>query len=182
MKKYILFTLIIGLAFTACKNAYEKELGEVDSLLEIVNDSEQSLLTVDTSRVFSAKRQMEVDLAELHEVKDTLTKEEAFQLDKIFSSKKRIFRLTKNYSNFLEQINFSKTQLTNLKQDLENDFVSKDDFVIHIQNEKTYVLGLNKQINKAVNGLDVELEKLKLYRSEFEEIVEKRKHKATMIE
>jgi hypothetical protein len=178
MKKYILFILVVGLSFNACNNAFEREIGEVDSLLAIVNDTEKSLLNVDTSKVFSAKRQMEKDLAELNKIKDTLTKEEAFQMDDLFSSKKRIFRLTKNYSDFMIQINFSKDQLTNLKQDVGNNLMSKADFESHLENERTYVLSLNKKINKAVDGLDVALEKFRLFRPEIEKLIENRKHKS----
>jgi len=177
MKKYILIFLVLGLSFSSCKNAFEKEIGEVESLLSIVNDTEKSLLSVDTARVFSAKRQMEKDLAEINKTKDTLTKEEAFKIDELFASKKGIYRLTENYSNFIGQINFSKSQLTNLKQDLENGLMTKEAFTENIAKEQTYVLELNKEINKGVDGLEVNLEKLRLFRPEIEELIEQLKQK-----
>lgn len=182
MKKYILLSLIIGLGFSSCKNAFEKEIGEVENLLSDVNEIEKSLVAVDTAKVFSTKRQMEKDLQEINKIKDTLTREEAFRIDELFSSKKRIFKLTENYSDFLGQIDFSKKQLMNLKQDLKNDLMTKEDFAMHFAKEQNAVLELKKNINKRVDGLAVELEKFRLFRPDIEEFIENRKLKSVMKE
>lgn len=175
MKKYIIPSLIIVLGFSSCKNAFEKEIGEVENLLSQVNEIEKSLLLVDTAKVFSTKRQMEKDLLAINATNDTLTKEEAFKIDELFSSKKRIFRLAENYTDFLGQIDFSKNQLKNLKQDLENGLVTKENFTKHFDEEQNAVLELKKKINKRVEGLNVELEKFILFRPDIDEFIAKRK-------
>ena len=178
MGKYIVFILCIAISFNACNNPYEKEIGEVEGLLLKVKDAEEALFSVDTSKVFTAKRQMEKDLAEFNKIQDTLTKEEAFRMADIFGSKKKLFRLKTNYPNFIGQLELSKMQLTNMKQDLENGIMKKEDFKLHFATEQAVVMQLGSQINKSVNGLDIALQKLELDRSDFLDFVEKRKLKA----
>ncbi len=175
MKKYILLIFVIGLGFNACNNPYEKEIGEVEGLLVIVNDTEKSLLSVDTSRVFAAKRQMEKDLAEFNRTSDTLNRKEAFKVADIFGNKKKLYRLTSNYHDFMNQIKFSKNQLNNLKRDLKNGLITKEEFKNHQIMEQTAVMKLSTEINKAVDGLELALQKLELDRPELLKILEQRR-------
>jgi len=176
MKKYILLILlIIGIGFNSCKNAYEKEIGEIEGLVSIINEAEKNLLSLDTAKVFAAKRQMQKDLRLIENSHDTLTKDESFRLDDLFSCKKRLYRLTGNYSKYVGQINFSKKQLADIKQDMENGLMSIEEFKKNLSIERNFVIDLNMQINKEVNGLDVQIEKLKLFRPEIEEIINRNK-------
>jgi hypothetical protein len=174
MRKYILL-VVVALTFAACSSLNEKEVGEVNALISIVEETEKSLLSVDTSVVFSAKRQMDKDVLELNKYKDTINREEAFRLDDILGSKKRLKNIVRHYSEFIKQINFSKNQLTNLKQDLENDLMSKEDYKSHYAMEEEQVMFLSNQINKLVGNMDLAIEKLKSDRPELLKIIERRK-------
>jgi len=178
MKNYIIILLTIGLVFNACKNSFEKEIGEVDGLINIITETENILLSIDTSRAFTASRQIKSDLEQLNAAKDTLTKEEAFRLDDYYSGKKKLYRLASDYASYNSQINFSKTQLANLKQDLTNGKITKEDFSNYYESEHAVVFDLNSQINKAVNGLEETLEKLRIDREEILNIIEQHKQKA----
>ncbi len=182
MKKYLITILIIGLGLNACKNANEKEIGEVGALLSIIDDTEKSLLSIDTSKVFAAKRKMEFDLAEINSIRDTLTKEEAFKIDDFFGSKKRLYGLTSNYSNYIKQIEIAKRQLINLQQDLKNGLIKKEDFSNYYMTEKSAVVSLNIEINKSIGGLDAALEKLELETDEIAELVKNRKQNSALNE
>ncbi|PCI95048.1 MAG: hypothetical protein COB15_12600 [Flavobacteriales bacterium] len=179
MKKYILLIIVIGLGVISCSNPNEKEIGEVNALISIVEETEKSLLSVDTSVVFDAKRQMDKDIAMLNQYIDTVNREEAFRLDDVLGNKKKIHNLMKNYPEFIKQINFSKNQLTNLKQDLENDLMNKKDFKTHYAMEQEQLMVLNNQINKVVGNIDLAIEKLKSDRPELLEIIERRKLRAS---
>ena len=87
MKKYILVIIVVGLGVISCSNPNEKEIGEVNALISIVEETEKSLLSVDTSVVFDAKRQMDKDIAMLNQYIDTVNREEAFRLDDILGNK-----------------------------------------------------------------------------------------------
>ena len=178
MKKYVLLFLIIGLAFNACKNPNEKEIADVKALIVSVEDSEKFLFAVDTSKVFSFKRQMEKDLMNFNSIQDTLTKEEAFKVGDIFASKKRLFRLESNYPELIREIEFSKKQLNNLKQDLENQVMKKEDFKLNFATEKAAVKDLEGKINKSIQNIEVDLQKYELDREELLELIEKRKQRA----
>lgn len=182
MKKYITLTLVIGLSFNACNNPFEKEIREVEGLLTIVKNTEDSLFSVDTSKVFAAKRQMERDLVIFNSVIDTMSKEEAFKMADIFGNKKKLYRLTSNYPDFVNQIEFSKNQLNNFKTDLENGLISKEEFQNHYNSEQASVMELNSQISKSIAGLEVVLQKLELDRPGLLEILEKRRMKAVNVE
>lgn len=178
MKKYILLILVIGFGFSACNNPNEKEIAEIDALLTIVNDTEKSLLSVDTSRVFAAKMEMEKDLAVFNKFTDTLNKEEAFKVADIFGNKKKLYRLTSNYSDFIRQINFSRDQLTNLKKDLENGLIKKEDFSGYYKTEETSLMNLNSRINQSINGIETVIGKFELDRQDLLKIIEQKKLKA----
>ena len=174
MKKYILIGLVVGLIFVSC-NPNQKEIGEVESLLALIEDSEKSLLSVDTSLVFEVKRQMDQDIFSINTSGDTLTRKDAFKLDDVFGSKKRLHTIMRNYPGFLHQIEFSKKQLNNLKKDLEKGLVTKEDFTSYYKAEQNEVMELNSQISKALAGLDLSVIKFKKDRPIVLEILKKRK-------
>ncbi|PCJ24253.1 MAG: hypothetical protein COA97_10185 [Flavobacteriales bacterium] len=171
MKKYILFIIISGLVFSACNNPNEKEIGEVEGLIRIVEEAEKSLLAIDTSVVFTSKRQMDEDISAINRVYDTINREIAFRLDDIFRSRKMLRRMVSNYPGLIRKINFSKNQLNKLKQDLENNLIKKEDFKKHFIMEQAEVMTLSAQINKTIGGLDFALEKLKSDRPELLKIL-----------
>ena len=177
-RKYIIIIFVIGLGLNACQNANEKQIGEIEGLISIIDDTQKTLLSVDTSQVFSAKRQMENDLKDFNSTRDTLTKAEAFVMDNYYSSKKRIYRLTSNYAKYMQQINFSRKQLEDLKQDLENGLISKKNFSKYYTTEQMAVMDVNSQITEAISGLDVALGKLILDRPDVLKIIEQKKLKA----
>ena len=162
----------------SCTNPNAKEIEEVDALLTIINDTEMSLLSIDTGLVFGTKRQMEMDIEEISNISDTITREEAFKLDDIFRSKKGFNTITNNYNGFLREIDFSKKQLNNLKQDLENGLMKEEDFKINYALEEEHILMLNGKIGKALNGLNLAIEKHKSDRPLLLEIIENKKLKA----
>jgi predicted nuclease with TOPRIM domain len=178
MEKIIILLAVVSTSFFACKNAYENEIGEVDALINIITDTENALLSVDTSKTFAAARQIKEDIDELNATKDTLTKEQAFLLDDYFSNKKKLYRLSANYSGYIEKVKHSKNQLLNLKQDLLNDKISKEDYHKYYEEEQFIVMDLNAQINKAVGGLDEALEKLRIFREDIVLIIEEHKQHA----
>jgi hypothetical protein len=182
MKNFLTIVIICVFGITSCTNPNQKEIAEVDALFEIINDAEKSLLSIDTALVFGAKRQMDMDIAEVSEINDTITREEAFRLDDIFRSKKGFKRITSNYPGFLHEIEFTKNQLNNLKQDLENGLIKKEDYKTHFSNEEEYILMLTGKISKTINGLDIALEKQKSDRPELLEIIKNKKMKAAINE
>lgn len=182
MSKYILGILFIALSFGACNNPNEKEINEVDALIAKATEIENSLLSLDTSKVFGTKRQLEKDIAIFTKIGDTLTKEEAFKISDIFGSKKKFYRLTTRFPKFINQIETSKKQLNDLKQDLENSLIKKENYAVYYSDEQIALKDLDIQINKLVIGIDVVIEKYETDRPELLKIMEELKQKSAVNE
>lgn len=178
MHKYILGIMLFALGFGACNHPNQKEISEVEGLIATVVEIEKSLLSIDTSKVFGAKRQLEKDFAEFIAIGDTLTKEEAFEIADYFGSKKKFYRLTANYPSFVNSIEISKKQLNNLKQDLENDLLEKEKYTTYYSNEQAYLNALNHKINKLVTGIDAAAERYEADRPKLLNLIEDLKQKA----
>ncbi len=178
MKKYILILIVIGFGIVSCESPNKKEITEVESLLKRALESEKSLLSLDTARVFATNRMMKEDFASLNKFTDTLKKEEAFRIADIFGSKKKFVRLNSNYSNFLSQLEITKTQLNNLKRDLENDLIKKEQYLEYYNSENNVLIDLISKVNKYSNGIETAIGKYELERPELLEILNKRKLRA----
>jgi hypothetical protein len=178
MSKYILGILLIALSFGACNNPNEKEIEEVNALIAKATETEKSLLSLDTSKVFGTKRQFEQDLGEFTKIGDTLTKDDAFKISDIFGSKKKFYRLTAGYPQFVNQIETSKKQLNALKQDLENGLIKKENYATFYSDEKAALKNLDVQINKLVSGIDVVVEKYETDRPELLKLINELKLKS----
>lgn len=178
MKNYILVFLLVGLSFAACNNPYEKEIGEVDALLSIVDETEQILLSVDTARVFAAKRQLEQDFEEFTKYADTLEKKEAFKIADIFAGKRNLNHLARDYAIFSQQLDISRKQLENLKQDLKNDLIKKENYKTYYVSEQKAIMELNHKIKASVDGIETIIGKYELDRPELLKIIEQKKQKA----
>jgi len=178
MSKYILGILIIVLSFGACTNPNEKEINEVDVLIAKAAETEKSLLSLDTSKVFGTKRQLEQDLAEFIKIGDTLSRADAFKISDIFGSKKKLYRLTAGYPKFIGQLETSKKQLVDLKQDLENGVIEKEIYAVYYSDEEAALKDLDFQINKLVIGIDLVVEKYEADRPELLILIEELKQKS----
>jgi len=178
MKKYILLIVIVGIGLVAC-NPNEKEIAEVNDLMTVVEETEHSLFSIDTAKVFAVKKQMELDLKDFNTVNDTLSKEEAFMLGDIFASKKKLFRLEENFFRLMNEIEVSKKQLNDMRQDLESGVMSKEDFKKNFAIENTAIMNLGSQINKSVSGIEVAVQKFELDRPDLLKFLEKRKERAS---
>ena len=178
MKKYILGTLFVALLIGACTNPNKKEINEVDALLVSVIEVEQSLLSIDTAKVFGTKRQLEKDLAAFNKIGDTLSREDAFEIADYFGSKKKLYRLTAGYSALVNQIRISKEQLNNLKQDLENGLIDKEDYATYYSEEQSILKALMLKINKLTTGIDRVVEKYEADRPKLLLLIEDLKQKA----
>lgn len=176
--KNTLIALVVILSITACSNPNQKEIKEVDELITIAEETEKSLLSVDTARVFAIKKIMNEDYKILNQFTDTLGKEEAFRIADIVGNKKKFFRLSANYNKYVQEIKLSKSQLTNLKKDLENEAIKKEQFLRYFETEQQALMSINKKIHKSVDGIEQAIGKYELERPELLEIFEKRKKKA----
>lgn len=177
MKNFISI-LILGFVFIGCSNLNQSEIDQVDKLLSLVKEAEKEILSIDTTQVFSTKRQMVKDFKTYTQFTDTVSKEEAFRIDEIFGSKKKFIRITKKYNSFIVEIKHSKEQLNHLKTDLENELISKEDFSTYYESEKTAFNALKFSLNKSIGNFNVAIGKFELERGELLELIENRRQRS----
>ena len=178
--KNIIILITVVISFVGCgNNAFQKEITEVEGLLNQVKETEKTLLSIDTSRVFAANKLINADFKNFTQYSDTLTKVDALRVGKIFGSKKKFSRISKSYGFFVNEIIKCKKQLNNLKADLENGLVKKEQFSIYINTEKNAYNGLMHKINKSTGNFEEAIGKYELERPELLELIEKRKARLT---
>ncbi len=171
MKLKVLLIVIFSSLLVACGNQYQKEIAEVDGLLTMVNEIEKTVLSVDTSKAFETQRQIIKDLKYIESLNDTLDKETAFLLGDFYSDKKKIDRFYSNYHVIINQIDISKKQLNNLKQDLNNGLVSSEKFKDYYSAEHASIMDIDMKVNKSVRGIDEAIQKLEINRPELDKLL-----------
>ena len=180
--KNFLILLIVGSVFMSCGNTNQKEMDQVEQLLTLVKDTEKELLAIDTSKVFAMKRQIVLDFKAYTQFSDTISKEEAFRVDELFGNKKKFIKITKNYKTFIKEILHAKDQLSQLTTDLENELVSKEDYLTYYESEKAAVNDLLLKVKKSIGNFDASMGKYELERPELLKLIENRRQRSAVYE
>ena len=154
MDKMRLSLIVVSILLMACGNSFEKEDKEIDSLLVLVNSSEELLNSVDTAKVFTLVRDIKKELWAFGNKYDTLDKETAIKVADYYGRKKSLYFLNKNYQKLNNEIGISRTQLKALQQDLHNGAITKEQFFSYLKNEQEIIVQLNNKVADAVNGID----------------------------
>ncbi|GAB4248929.1 MAG: hypothetical protein Kow0079_01350 [Vicingaceae bacterium] len=157
MKKFAILNVLIAVILCSCTHN-KKEIGEVTSLEQLLTDTEELLHSVDTTKVFPVAKSIEKDLKYIQlNYKDTMDKSLAIKLNTYHSNRKALLYFVRNYKTFLEEIAFSKKQLTDLKEDLKNNTLDMTKYPDYYKNEQTAIVNLNNNISRAVEGVNVTL-------------------------
>ena len=77
-----------------------------------------------------------------------------------------------NYNNFIKEIEYSKTQLQNLRTDLENSKLTKEKFMEYYQTEQAEVMRLSVKVNETVDGMEETVKKLKTGREDIKPLLD----------
>lgn len=157
MKKILLSLIIISSIFTSCNsNKHQKEISALDSLQILLNEAEKQLTSTDTAKVRTIKAEMQknIDFITLN-YKDTFSMSLATMLSEYAFPKKKVYRnFIGNYTKLMKDIEFTRTQLNNLKQDLENNKVPNDKVQQYFITEQNAVLTISQTIDQNVNTIE----------------------------
>ncbi len=146
--KLTLVTIIAALFFEACHNSDPKVISRIDSLLKVLDTTNKIASTIDFSKEKENAKKIEEDLALIQtNFKDTLDKEMGillFAYKGIIEEGEEEGSKSENYSNMLKkELDFSKTQLINLKHDFEKTDLTPEDFKKYFETEAIAVSKLN---------------------------------------
>lgn len=174
LKNIALITLlsISSICLFSCQEDYTNEIGHVDGLIKILDSSEEVLHNVDTATLFEMTIFVKESIAKIQSKNDTLTKEAALEADQFIGRLKSLYGLSKNYKKYQKEIDLIRTQLNNLKQDLDNGIISKQQFPAYYENEQGGVININDKINHATNGMSNRLQKMKENKAAFEKLID----------
>lgn len=152
MKKFIPTLIVVFIiALSACKNDQnEKFIAKVDSLNMELKAIETKVLSMDTADFKKRIAYNDEKLAYIqNNFTDTASKDQAIFMSDIIAVKRSYNKMLKQREDVIKEIVFSKTQLFDLKRDLQNNLILPNSF-------KEYFVAESKAINNisnTVNGL-----------------------------
>lgn len=160
------------LLLVACKPNYNKEISQIDGLIEILTAAEEVLYSVSKDSLLEITQLVREDIKKIQSKNDTLTREAAFKADEYIGRLKHLTRLSINYGKMEGELELIKTQLENLKKDLQNGLIEQKDFLTYYESEKTAVILINDKIAKSTNGMSHRIRKMFANRPEFVALID----------
>ncbi len=144
-------SVVLSLSIVSCSSPEEKKMDRVDSLYKVVEVLEDSIAKVSLAKVESMieENQRLIDRVQ-NEYKDTIEKEEMFFFYDFKRYRKSITQLKQNIEFQTGQIAYTKTQLENLKEDINNGLIIDEHFKNYFSSEQEAVNRL-KETSKSIN-------------------------------
>ncbi len=168
--------LLIFLA--GCVNNKE-HIAKVESLKEILGNTQEIFAEVDTAKVGEINRKMETQLLYIQKhYRDTVNKPEAMQLGNYYNLKKGFHQFVSRQQEFRDEIAYGQEQLDNMIMDLQNGTLPIDSFPRYYEMEMESILDLNKRVQSATNVLNSSFSKYETQGPEITEIVDQLKQQA----
>lgn len=171
---FLLFYIICGLLIASCTN---KEaalmISRVDSSYTTIKSSEVALLAIDTGEI---KRMIRFNTESLDYIQnnftDSATKEQAIFMSDIVAVKRSFNKLLRQYSDLLEDMIYAKAQLHDLKKDIENDLVTKEQFDSYFETEQKAILMFENSVKSVVSWKNTTTNRFNRMKPEIEQFVE----------
>jgi len=135
IKRYFAI-IVLAAFFISCANKnIDKELRQIDSLITVLNNTEKFFEL--TTKAEERNKEMDFKLKTLQlKYKDTLSFEESQILTDYHLNRKVYEKYIKQIGKATKEIEQLRNQLIDLKHDLENDLISKAEFVDFIIEEQ----------------------------------------------
>ncbi len=143
--------LFFSISLFSCGTRNAQFVSQVEELEETIQKAQQSIVTIDTSKIGNALRISTGNLKFIQEnFKDTMDKETAFLMSDYSASRKSLKRLLENYSDVIRELSYSQSQLANLKLDVENNVMEEQKFNDYYSSESKSVEKLDEYAKNIV--------------------------------
>ncbi len=164
---------VLFLLFFSCRNInIDKELVLIDSLEYIIVDAEKQLGDVDIETLKNTKKKVNADLEVLKEYfNDSLEWDLAKFLDGYNLINKSMGKYIKTHSYLKVELEYSKTQLANLRNDISKNILSVDSFNVYIKVEALAIEELATTINNKVPMVKNNISRYKESKPRIKEIL-----------
>ncbi len=124
----ILFATITVLA-SCSDHPYQKQIQKVDSLLVVVNDAEQILQNLSPNDYDGMLDTVSQDVKFIqNHYPDTMDLQTALKVDYYYRTIKSVSKFSTTLSSQSAELQYSKSQLKNMRQDLENEILNEESF------------------------------------------------------
>jgi hypothetical protein len=161
MNRVIIIFLLAGLAILTCcqhKDSAEK-IKKIDSLITICDSLSNTLASVnnDSAEIVFQKAKASTELFEkkLRNLPESDTVRECLNSSgNIFKGLRKYFKELPSYK---KDIDFSHTQLTNLKEDVKNNLLNEEEFSKYYKDESVALSLLSEKINGRISTTKNEL-------------------------
>ena len=142
MGHVVLGTMLLALLIVSCSNPYQKEISTVTKLQQDVEECEQLLEGLDAVQVREMIDEYGKVMAVIKEkyMTDSIVDQRFGRMANLYKGVKRSRGFEAGKENLLKEIVFTKTQLENLRDDLENeDITNSDTAALYLEMETTGV-------------------------------------------
>lgn len=136
MIKYVFIIFGFFLLVTSCRNEKtEKMLTKIDLMIASVDSSEIVFQTIDTNTISIAKKNAESQLEYIQKFYKDTAYQNLRYIDVYNSNFKLMRKLLKGYTRLQSEIDFSKSQLQHLSNDVKNGFAADANYQKHMAGE-----------------------------------------------
>ena len=172
----LLVSFIGGLVLFSCqtKPIYDESIKELDSLKIVIQQALVNFKTIDSAACYNAqyKQSTYLHFLETH-LKDTISKQDAEQIQQFQSLKSGFDTYVKYRSNWIQRAQRSIHQLQTLTNDLKNGSVNHAEVVSYINEEKTNAFQTIEVLKTNTDNMRKHLELYNQYLPAYESIIKK---------
>lgn len=154
--KALFIPLVLSVVFS-CKNNREEEVKKIDELIVLLEHTENKLKEIDSLSLFSVYTKMIIDLKDLHYFTDTLEKETFDKITNAYQHLSIFTAATQGFPILKSELNHSKKQLNNLKQDAGFGLIETAKFYALYKEEQGILLNLNDVLDSTFASINSKL-------------------------
>lgn len=151
----LVISFICLLASCGMQPKLQDEITIVDSLENEVKEIEKEFEAIDVSKAEGIYEDVTSNLDEsMKLLENSATNEQGRYISNYANITKAFKKMSFKVAKLSKEIAFTKDQLKNLKQDLENDLLEKEVAQKYIQEEREAIETLRESVDEFSNGLD----------------------------
>lgn len=166
------FSCLALLFILACNRpSFEKELKQLDSLNTTLSQVMLTLNAVDTTMIHERLSEQIEQFSFIHRNADTISRENAFVLDRYAQCKKAYSTWGKKLPLLKSEAQLRKNQLEDLRNDLEKALVESEEALTYVQTETKNIRQLADITTQMHKGLEFTNGRYDEIRRRVEEII-----------
>ena len=158
---HLLFLLLsLPFIFGSCRdNETKEEISSIDSLYRAVLSADSLIRYVDVEKISGYKEEIVTNMGYIQKnFNDSMTNELRILLTDYYAIRKPLRVLLSRTEFYMQELNYSKEQLQNLKHDIEQGTIEKEQFSKHLETENQAISGLVKEIRQYTDVLNTKIE------------------------